>query len=211
MYKSRIKICGIKDINTLNCCINSKVDFFGLIFFNKSPRNIKINDAINLVNYSKNKKIFSVGVFVNEKIDNLNNLLKDLKIDYIQFHGKETNDYIKYIKKNHKIKIIKAISIKNNLDFDNINNFNSADYFLFDYKPLISELPGGNAKKFNWDLIKTIDIDRGWFLSGGVNIDNINDIKNYAIPYGIDISSGVEETYGIKNKLKIQNLMESYV
>lgn len=82
--------------------------------------------------------------------------------------------------------------------------------FLFDYKPSKDELPGGNAKTFSWDLISDIKIDKPWFLSGGININNINKIKNYKIPYGIDISSGVEDKLGIKSNNKITSLLKFY-
>ena len=85
-----------------------------------------------------------------------------------------------------------------------------ADMFLFDYKPSKDELPGGNAKTFNWELIKNLEINKPWFLSGGINLSNINKIKKYSIPYGIDISSGVEENKGIKNNDKIIALIKSY-
>jgi len=210
LNKSKIKICGIKDIKTLNCCIKNKVDFFGLIFYKKSPRNISFNDALNLVYHSKNKKIKSVGVFVNESINQLNLLLKKLKVDYIQLHGKEDNQYISEIKKSNSVKIIKNIPIQGLTDLLAINNYPNADMFLFDYKPMENELPGGNSKQFSWELIKNIEIDKPWFISGGINIKNINKINNFTIPYGIDISSGVEEIQGIKSNDKITLLIKSY-
>ena len=82
--------------------------------------------------------------------------------------------------------------------------------FLFDYKPSKNQLPGGNAKKFDWGLIRDVKLDKDWFLSGGINITNINEIKNYVIPYGIDISSGVENEPGIKNNDKITSLVKLY-
>ena len=85
-----------------------------------------------------------------------------------------------------------------------------SDAFLFDYKPSKDELPGGNAKSFNWDLIKNIKTNKPWFLSGGININNINNINKYAIPYGIDISSGVEVKPGIKSLKKIKSLVKFY-
>lgn len=210
MIKSKIKICGIKDIKTLQCCIENNVKFFGLIFYRKSSRNIKNKDAIRLIKYSEKKNIKSVGVFVDESIDKLNKKLKILKLDYLQLHGNENDEYIKFLKKHNDIKIIKSISINTSQDFLNISKYHNNDLFLFDYKPLKNELPGGNAKKFDWALIKDIKIEKPWFLSGGINIKNINDIKKYAIPYGIDISSGVEVIKGIKNNEKINNLINSY-
>jgi len=210
LNKPKIKICGIKDIGTLECCIKNKVDFFGLIFYKKSPRNISIDDALKLIHHSKNKKIKSVGVFVNEPIDKLNLILKKLKVDYIQLHGEEDERYISEVKKHNSIKIIKNIPIQDPVDLLTVNNYPNADMFLFDYKPMKNELPGGNSKQFSWELIKNIEIDKPWFISGGINIKNINKINNFTIPYGIDISSGVEEMLGIKSNNKITLLIESY-
>ena len=210
MIKSKIKICGIKDISTLRCCIKNKVDFFGMIFYKKSPRSIKIKEAKNLIKYIQNKSIFSVGVFVNEPINQILQMIKKLKIDYVQLHGEENYDYINEIKKVISIKIIKNIPIKYSKDFLNTKKYSNVDMFLFDYKPSKDELPGGNAKTFSWDLISDIKIDKPWFLSGGINIHNINEIKNYAIPYGIDISSGVEDKLGIKSNGKITSLLKFY-
>ena len=210
MNRSKIKVCGIKEINTIDCCLVNKIDFFGLIFYPKSPRNISLDKAIELVKYSKNKNISSVGVTVNETINNLNDLLIKLNLDYIQLHGQEDNDYISTIKNIHNIKLIKVISINKVEDLSKVKEYPNADIFLFDYKPNNYELPGGNAKKFDWLLIKNIKISKPWFLSGGINRNNIKDIKNYAIPYGIDISSGVEDKVGIKSNEKILSLMKTY-
>ena len=210
MIKSKIKICGIKDIRTLECCVKNRIDFFGIIFYKKSPRYIKINEALNLIKYSQKKPISSVGVFFNEPINQIKQILKKLKIDYVQLHGEENPDYIAEIKKENSIKVIKNIPIKSSEDFLNTKKYSNVDMFLFDYKPSKDELPGGNAKTFSWDLISDIKIDKPWFLSGGININNINEIKNYTIPYGIDISSGVEDKLGIKSNNKITSLLKFY-
>ena len=147
---------------------------------------------------------------MNEKIDKLNDILKELKINYIQLHGNENDEYIKYLKKNRELKIIKSIQIENSKDFQKTKNYQNVDYFLFDYKPSKNELPGGNAKKFDWKLIKNLEINKLWFLSGGININNINDISRYIIPYGIDISSGVEIKPGVKSNKKIETLVKAY-
>ena len=210
MNNSKIKICGIKKIETLECCIKNNINYFGLIFYKKSPRYVSYENALDLINYSKNKNISSVGVFVNENIEYLNKMLKKLHFNFIQLHGEENNQYIKDIKRNNNIKIIKVISVNTLEDFKKIIEYPNSDLFLFDYKPSKKELPGGNAKTFNWSLLRGIKIEKPWFLSGGININNINDIKNYAIPYGIDVSSGVEEKLGIKNNKKIVSLVNAY-
>ena len=210
MNNSKIKICGIKKIETLKCCIQNNINYFGLIFYKKSPRFVSYESALDLINYSKNKNISSVGVFVNENIEYLNKMIKKLNFNFVQLHGKENNEYINEIKKNHNTKIIKVISVSALNDMKKVTKYPNADLFLFDYKPSKKELPGGNAKKFDWSLLRGIKIEKPWFLSGGININNINDIKDYAIPYGIDVSSGVEEKPGIKNNKKIVSLINTY-
>ena len=123
-------------------------------------------------------------------------------------HGNESVNYINKIKNNNDIKIIKKIGINNKEDTLLSKEFTLADYILFDYKPIYDEeLPGGNAKKFNWSLLENRKIHKPWFISGGININNINEIQKNLIPYGIDISSGVEDLPGIKNSKKIIEIM----
>ena len=202
-----IKICGIKSIETLRCCENNNVNFFGMIFYNKSPRNITFDDALLLQNEAKTLSIKGVGVFVNEEINIINEYISDLHLRYIQLHGEEDNSFMNQLKKN-QIKIIKKISISEKKDLSNIKNYNLADYFLFDYKPNNYELPGGNAKSFDWRIIQNLKLDKPWFLSGGIKLENIEEIKSKIKPFGIDLSSGVEKELGIKDNGIINNFME---
>ncbi|MBI05042.1 MAG: hypothetical protein CMI96_04415 [Pelagibacteraceae bacterium] len=203
-----IKICGIKDKKIIQCCEKNQIDFFGLIFYNKSPRNINKEDALKLLSFANKLNIKPVGVFVNENINNLIRTLKLLNLKYVQLHGNEDQDYITLLKQNLEINIIKAISIENKIDLKKIDNYENVDYFLFDYKPKYKEMPGGNAKKFDWSILQNLSINKPWFLSGGINASNIKEIKKFSIPNGIDISSGVEDKPGIKNEEKINNLIK---
>ena len=202
-----IKICGIQNEETLLCCEKNNINFFGMIFFKKSPRNISLENAIILQNISEKLKINGVGVFVNKNIYELEEIIKKLKLQYIQLHGSENEEYIKTIK-NIGVKVIKSISISNRNDLRSINNYKSADYYLFDYKPMKGELPGGNAKSFDWDIIKNFKTNKPWFLSGGINIKNIQGIFNDINPFGIDLSSGVEKGLGIKDNHIINNFID---
>jgi len=201
------KICGIKNENTLICCENNNVNFFGMIFYPKSPRNISFENASILQKKSESLNINGVGVFVNKNINELEKLIKNLKLRFIQLHGSEDEKYIKTLKKND-VTVIKSISINNKNDLSEIYRYQSADYFLFDYKPLKGELPGGNSKSFDWNLLKNLETDKPWFLSGGININNINQILNDINPFGIDLSSGVEKELGIKDNGIINNFIE---
>ena len=201
-----IKICGIQNKETLMCCEKNNVNFFGMIFYPKSPRNITFENASILQEISHELNINGVGVFVDENIDELKKMIKDLKLKFVQLHGSEDEDYIKNLKKDD-LKIIKSISINNNNDLNKIYRYHSVDYFLFDYKPLKSELPGGNSKSFDWNILKNLETKKPWFLSGGINTNNIEKIINDINPFGIDLSSGVEKGLGIKNNHIINNFI----
>ncbi len=202
-----IKICGIQDEDTLLCCETNSVDFFGMIFYPKSPRNISIKHASNLQKKSENLNINGVGIFVNKNINEIEDIIKKVRLRYVQLHGSEDEEYIKTVKK-IGVKVIKSISISNKNDLRNINKYNSADFYLFDYKPVKGELPGGNAKSFDWEILKNFTTNKPWFLSGGINIKNIQEILNDIDPFGIDLSSGVEKELGIKDNHIINNFID---
>ncbi len=202
-----VKICGIKRKDTLLCCEKNNVNFFGMIFYKKSPRNISMNEASKLQKIAKNLRINGVGVFVNEQISDLKSCIKNLNLNYVQLHGSENNDYIKELK-NSKVSVIKKISIKEKKDLININKYQDADFFLFDYKPIFGELPGGNAKSFDWNILKDVKINKSWFISGGIHIENIHIIAKNIKPFGVDLSSGVEKELGIKDNGIINNFMD---
>jgi len=201
-----IKICGIQNEDTLLCCENNNISFFGMIFYPKSPRNISLENASLLQKKSEHLNINGVGVFVNKNINELEEIINNLKLSFIQLHGSEDEAYLKTLKKNN-VKIIKSISISKKEDFKEIYKYKSADYFLFDYKPLKDELPGGNSKRFDWNLLNNLQTDKPWFLSGGININNIQEILLDIKPFGIDLSSGVEKELGIKDNGIINNFM----
>ena len=132
------KICGIQNEDTLICCEENSVDFFGMIFYPKSPRNISIENASILQKRSENLKINGVGVFVNKNINELEKIIKTINLRFVQLHGSEDESYIQNIK-NSGVNVIKSIPIKDKNDLINIDRYKSADYYLFDYKPMKGE------------------------------------------------------------------------
>ncbi len=201
-----IKICGIQNEDTLYCCDNNKVDFFGMIFYESSPRHISIQNAKKLQKVSNKLNINGVGIFVNKNIEELKQIVRETQLRFVQLHGLESDLYIDDLKK-IGIKTIKSISISSEHDLKKIDNYKNADYFLFDYKPLKGELPGGNAKSFDWNILKDLKTDKPWFLSGGINSNNIQQILDDINPFGIDLSSGVEKELGIKDNHIINNFI----
>ena len=105
MKKFKFKICGIRKKTTIECCLKNKIEYFGLVFYQKSPRYISIDKSIELIKFAKDKPITPVGVFFNENINDIIKIIKKTKLDHIQLHGNENINYIDILKNQFNIKI----------------------------------------------------------------------------------------------------------
>lgn len=192
----KIKICGLTkeaDIETVNQCMP---DYIGFIFVKKSRRFIDYNNAMHL-KQKLNPKIKSVGVFVDEKIEKIEESVSNGIIDVIQLHGEESGDYIEELQKRCRLPVWKAYGIREMEDI-HIAVKSKADMILLD------SVSGGTGVPFDWNLISKID--RPFFLAGGLQIANVSEAIKRISPYGIDVSSGVE-TNGQKDPEKINNMV----
>ena len=201
-----IKICGINDKLCMDAAIKSKADYIGLVFYDKSPRNLSLGDAKQLLkNRNQHSKI--VALIVNSDDHFIKDIEQNIKPDYFQLHGNETPLRCKEIKTKFEIPIIKGIGIKNKLDLIKANQDyeNLCDILLLDSPSSI--LPGGNGEIFNWNIIKNCEPSKKWMLAGGLNINNIEKAVKISNPPAIDISSGVEISKGIKDPEMIKNFI----
>ena len=187
----RIKICGMKFSENILEVGALLPDFMGFIFWEKSSR--YFDGEIPMLP----KSIKKVGVFVDESFEIIVSKIEKYNLDCIQLHGNESIEFCKKLKE-LPIEIIKVFSIKDNFDFEILNEFESVcDYFLFDTK---GELPGGNGTTFDWNLLKKYPSNKPFFLSGGIGIEEINLLKDMNLPiYGIDVNSKFETEPGLKN------------
>ena len=187
----KLKICGMKYPENIIEASELLPDFMGFIFWEKSARYFD-GDIPKLP-----ESIQKVGVFVNETIENVVDKIQKHHLQIVQLHGNESAAYCSELKKQN-IKIIKVFSIADDFDFEDLKPFEAvADYFLFDTK---GKLPGGNGTKFNWKILKDYDSEKPFFLSGGIETDEIENIKNLNLPiFGIDINSKFEMEPGLKN------------
>ena len=201
-----IKICGINDKLSMDAAIESKADYIGLVFYDKSPRNLSLGDAKELLkNRNQHSKI--VALTVNSDDNFIKDIEQNIRPDYFQLHGNETPLRCKEIKVKFEIPIIKGIGIKNKLDLIKANQDyeNLCDILLLDSPSSI--LPGGNGEIFNWNIIKNCEPSKKWMLAGGLNINNIEKAVKISNPPAIDISSGVEISKGIKDPEMIKNFI----
>ena len=205
--KIKIKICGISDHNCMSTISNLNVDYVGLVFFEKSPRNISIEKAKLLIKYLKSStQIVALTVNASDKF--LKSIVTSLSPDYLQLHGEETPYRCFEIKKKFKTKIIKASSAKSskNLNFE-INKYKRiTDKIIIDSPK--DHLPGGNGKTFNWKLIKKEKKKIDWLLAGGINLINLSKAIKITKTKGIDISSGVEISKGVKSPQLIRSFVK---
>lgn len=191
----KIKFCGLTrpcDIEAVN---ELKPDYIGFVFWQKSKRNIERSKAKEL-KAMLSKDIKAVGVFVDEDISQVAELLKTGIIDIAQLHGSEDEAYIKELRNLTGKKIIKAFKITSEDDISKANE-SSADYVLLDAGM-------GDGKTFDWDIIN--NIKRPYFLAGGLDCDNVSEAISKLTPFAVDVSSGIE-TEGLKDPIKMREFI----
>jgi len=195
-----VKICGLKEPETIDCALKLGASHLGFIFFEKSPRHISLAQAACLRDPIGNRAEI-VAVVVDSDYRFLDDLVHQVRPDILQLHGKETPRRVAELKKRYNLPIIKAISIHDSSDLQNVVPYREvADRILFDAKaPKNSLLPGGNGISFDWKLLESLDTELNYMLSGGLNASNIGEALAQAKPGGIDVSSGVERAPGVKD------------
>ncbi|MGS0747027.1 phosphoribosylanthranilate isomerase [Halpernia sp. GG3] len=206
-----IKVCGLTKINQIEELISLKIDFLGLIFYEKSPRftlnNLTLDDIKSIKSNSK------VGVFVNEEIEKIVEISEKADLNYIQLHGDENEDFIAELREklDDKIEIIKVIRIGNQdkVELQNIIDQQSSfiNYLLFDTD---SSAFGGTGITFDWQLLNDIKIPKPYFLSGGITAENVENIKILnQKPFALDINSKFEMEPGNKDLEKIKKFKKN--
>ncbi len=189
----KIKICGIRRTEDVRFLNESPPDYAGFVFAN-TRRRVSFEEAERLRSLLK-PEIKTVGVFVNEDMELIRKLVKSGVIDLVQLHGDEDEKYIREL--NSSVPVIKAQRI---IGVGDIKRFET-DFYLFDtYR---EDMYGGTGEAFDWEILK--NIDRPYFLAGGITAENIERAMAKK-PYAIDVSSGAE-TNGVKDRDKIRKLI----
>ena len=194
----KVKICGLHPVRDVQLCIDLKVNYLGFVFYEKSPRNLNLNDIQKLKSYNK-KKSFFVAVTVNPNNDFIENVILN-NFDYIQLHGSETEERIEEIR-SKGIKIIKTIKVKNESDIYDYKKYNNADIILFDTPGMEKSI------QFPKELITKIPKGDRFALAGSVSENNVENLVKLGVNF-FDLSSSLETKLGHKDHLKIQNFMK---
>lgn len=194
---TKIKLCGMMrdiDLETANAV---KADYIGFVFAKKSKRYVTPEEAKKL-KALLDPSIRAVGVFVNEEISVVSELLKDGIIDLAQLHGSETDDYIRKLKELSGKPVIRAFKVKKKEDLSEAEK-STADHILLD-------AGAGDGETFDWEILN--GFNRPYFLAGGLDPTNVSDAVRKRKPYGVDVSSGIE-TDGKKDPEKMKAFAEA--
>ncbi len=204
-----IKVCGLTQLKQLQQLDALNVAFAGLIFHKDSPRYVvgKIaKDELKDADFDLKK----VGVFVNADYDEIMQMIEDYGLDVVQLHGDETPELCEEL--SDEVEVIKAFSISDKItsiddmivDYDDV-----CDYYLFDTASKNGKV-GGTGEKFDWKLVKKSKIEKPFFLSGGISLDDLELIKSFKHPdyYGIDVNSRFEKSSGIKDMAMLLKLRQ---
>ena len=211
-YTPKVKMCGISKVETIPAVVEAKPDYMGLVFA-PSKRQVTVDQAKTLVEelhkqytkrynngaeQSNNDEIKTVGVFVNETLDNLVTLVKETNLDVVQLHGDEDEAFIQSLKERTNVEVWKAVQIRSAADAETWSD-SSADMLLFD--AYHKDERGGTGEVFDWSCLD--EFERPFMLAGGIDSTNVARAIRTVRPYGIDISSGIE-TDGVKDDEKIK-------
>lgn len=193
----KIKVCGITSFEQLQQLQDFKVDFAGLIFYEKSKR--FVGDKLqNHKSEIRKLELEKVGVFVNADKTAIQNATDDYGLSYVQLHGKENAEFCEEVRK--LVKVIKAIQVDRETKLrEQLEQYrNACDYFLFD---TATKNYGGSGLQFDWEILEEMEIVKPFFLSGGIGPGDVEKIQSFRHPelFAIDINSRFEVSPGTKN------------
>lgn len=201
----QLKICGLRDFKNVKEVVeNASPDFVGFIFYEKSSRNVDETKLSGIIEKLPSN-VKKVGVFVNATTSDMLEKAKMYNLDYLQLHGDEPVTQCRELYESGQ-KIIKAFGIGQQFDFDQLQFYAPyITYFLFDTK---GEKEGGNGYSFDWKILNDYDQKVPFFLSGGISLENIDEVKEFRNLniFGLDVNSKFEVSPGLKDIVKIKAL-----
>lgn len=201
----KLKICGMAQAANIAEVASLQPHYLGFIFYPKSPRCISLPSA-ELIKYVPST-IKTTGVFVNEEIEIVKRHINAFHLKAVQLHGTESPTFCTEIKQTG-VEVIKAFSIDTNFDFEQLIPYlTDVDYFLFDTQ---TPSHGGSGKVFDWTLLSNYNLEKPFFLSGGIDLSHVDALKaiQHRWLYALDINSKFEFEAGLKNVEKIKEFMQ---
>jgi len=194
-----IKVCGITEMKQLNQLDGLEIDFAGLIFYKDSPRYIA--EKISAKELKKaDLDIKKVGVFVDPEMIEVLDAIDEYGLDVVQLHGNESPEMCDDL--SSEVEVIKAFRVTDGVNIDKmVAPYDGVcDYYLFDTGGLKESL-GGTGQQFDWNILAKAKIEKPFFLSGGIGLEDAAKLKAFKHPdfYAVDINSKFEKSAGVKD------------
>lgn len=197
---TRVKICGITNLEDAMLAAEFRADALGFNFYERSPRYIGPNEA-KLIAMELPEQIMKVGVFVNASIETIVDVSHTVGLDLLQLHGDETGEQVDRIKKKTQKDVIKAFRISDGFSSNAISDFDVDAILLDAYSP---DEYGGTGKTLDWELARSLSVGRLVYLAGGLDAKNVADAIKVVRPFAVDVASGVESHPGKKDPKKLE-------
>lgn len=202
---TKVKICGITNLEDARAAADAKVDFLGFVFYPKSPRHVTPEQVREIVDQLDHQSLTTsrlqfVGVFVDQEPEIVAQTLYHCRLDYAQLHGKEPPETVARLMK-QGFGVIKAFRVGSSIDLANVERYRATAYVLDAYVP---GQPGGTGHGFDWALAVQAKKHGPILLAGGLTPENVSQAIRAVKPWGVDVSSGVEATPGRKDHDKLR-------
>ena len=207
--RTLIKICGLSTSETLEAALEAGADMVGFVFFPPSPRNLTMDDALALGAQAQDRSL-KVALSVDATDAFLEAAIEASRPDILQLHGKETPQRVLDLKRRFGLPVMKAIHVSGPEDLAAVAAYeHAADRLIFDARPPKGAiLPGGNGAAFDWNILERVKTRLPWMLSGGINPGNVTQALAVTRAPGIDVSSGVETSPGVKDAALIRTFIQ---
>jgi phosphoribosylanthranilate isomerase len=196
-----VKICGITRLEDAQAAIDAGASAVGFVFWPNSPRRVDIDIARRVVSI-KPPAVAAVGVFVDQPVDEVNEIAEEAELDFVQLHGDEDLQYVDSMRS----RVIKALALGGAVRPEPARWPASVTVLLDVHDPVRR---GGTGRTIDWIAASAIARQREVILAGGLTPENVNDAIDHVRPWGIDVSSGVEAAPGIKDHRRIRALFEA--
>lgn len=197
----RVKVCGITNPGDALAAVEAGAHALGFVFYPGSKRYVQPRDARSII-AELPPFVSTVGVFVNPGLEEIEEVVRESGVGTVQLHGDESPEFVSRV----PLPVIKAIRVGAELDPRQVELY-PVQAILFDKRA--DDMYGGTGRSFDWTLLQGLETGKRIILSGGLTVDNVSEAIRTVRPYAVDVSSGVEDAPGKKNRTKLKQFMEA--
>ena len=204
------KICGLSTPEAVDASLEGGAAYLGFVFFPNSSRNISLPVARELAERGRGRAEM-VALLVDPSPDLVDDVVRALRPEFIQLHGRETPERVTALRDTHGVRVIKALGVRQGADLDAAPAYDAvADHLMLDAKPPPdADRPGGHGGSFDWTILRGRTFARPWFLAGGLNPANVAEAIRVTAAPMVDVSSGVESAPGVKDPALIAAFLDA--